>query len=320
MTDLIHLDAKPIPTAPAELQATDLVATFDQAAARFLATKRKRTRQTYATGLSLYRAVALEVGADPLRADALIIFNQAMQERRRDQGGDLANDTVRARLKAVQSFFSWAWAFNLTPVKPELVSKSLLNEMPPARKLSPRDVLTAEEARALLGAAQDAEARCLIRVMLDGGLRVSEALALRCGDVYTAAGRYYLLVQAGKGDKSRDVEITADLYRDLAELAARHGLDVKDSRTGEEALFEMSRPTAWRRVKDAADVAGIERNVTPHTLRHSHAHALAMQGWALELIGERLGHASFDTTKIYTRPAKMLMQMELPAMPWAEGD
>jgi integrase/recombinase XerD len=63
--------------------------------------------------------------------------------------------------------------------------------------------------------------------------------------------------------------------------------------------------------------AGIDKNVTPHTLRHTHAHHLRLMGYPLEAIGERLGHATLETTKLYTRPAELVQQIALPAMPWA---
>lgn len=316
MTELITRDAGALAIGGDLGAAFDA---FDAAAARFLATRKsQRTAGTYRPGLELYRAVALDAGADPLKADALILFNKAMEARRRDRGGDLANDTIRARLYAVQSFFSWSWAFDLTPVKPALVGE-ILNP-PPARKLSPRDILTPDEARRLIDAAGDLEARCLIRVMIDGGLRISEALALRLGDAYPASDRYYLHVASGKGDKERDPEIPADLYRDLVAYARSQGLDLRDPGLAEERLFSISRPTAWRRVKATAAAAGIAKRITPHALRHTHAHHLRLREWPLELIADRLGHSNLDTTKIYTRPAEMELQIALPAMPWAEGE
>lgn len=140
-----------------------------------------------------------------------------MQIRRRDKSGDLANDTIRAKLKAVQSLFSWCYTFNLSPLKPQQVSE--LITMPEAKKLSPRDILTTHEAKRLLNAAKSDLDRCLLRVMLDAGCRVSEALTLKVGDVYAASDRYYIHVAGGKGDKSRDIPISRDLYQELSDFA-----------------------------------------------------------------------------------------------------
>lgn len=312
MTDIVQQSA-------GELTRQDLESafnTFDHAAARFLATRKSDdTRDTYRRGLEAYRRHAAELGADPLRGDALIAYNVALERRRRDKGGDRANDTIRARLKAVQSFLSWCWAFNETPLKPETVSELLT--LPPAKKLSPRDILTADEARRLIDAADPGRDRCLIRVMLDGGLRVSEAVALTAGDVYSAADRYYLHVARGKGDKEREVEIPAELFRELVAYAGEIGLDPLDPRHAGAPLFDIHRATAWRVVTATAEQTRIRKNVTPHGLRHTHAHHLRLSGYPLEVIGRRLGHASIETTKQYTRPAEQEQQIQLPAMPWA---
>lgn len=282
------------------------LAAFDQALTRFLATRpSSATQQTYGRGLALYRQTALDSGFDPFKADCVILFNSQQQAQRRDTGGELANDTIRTRLKAVQSFLTWSWAFGLTGLKPEMVGELLT--LPPARKLSPRDILTPDEARRLLQAASGIE-RCLIRVMLDAGMRLAEALALRADDIYPARDRHYIHVQKGKGNKEREIPIQADLFQDLKGCGAGDG---------HRLLFGNYYPRkVQRRVEALASRAGIEKNITPHSLRHTLGNSLALLGYPLELIGELLGHASYDTTKIYTRPASILQQAKLPFLPW----
>lgn len=271
------------------------LAQFDALAGRFLATcKSERTRATYGRALSTYQRSAAGNGLDPLKADAVIAYSNELQQAR------LANDTKRIRLKAIQSFFAWCYAFGLSPLKPEQISR--LITMPPARKLSPRDILTEHEARTMLSTTAGRD-RALIRVMLDAGLRVSEAVALLADDVYPASDRFYIHVAHGKGDKSRDVEIPPDLYHELRAL-------------GDSRLFRMNRVTAWRIIERAA--AGLDKAISPHSLRHTHAHQLRLLGWPLEMIADRLGHSSLETTKVYTRPAELAQQIRLPLMPWGE--
>ena len=287
---------------------------FDQAVERFLMSRKTdNTRQAYGLAIKLYRDYVARLGLDPLRASALIAYNRYANERR----GELSNDTIRARLKAVQSLFSWLYRWGLSPLKPELIAKDIL-DMPPAKKLSPRDILTVDEARRLLAAAGKQRDRCLIQLMLDDGLRVSEALALTWDNIYSALDRYYVDVNAGKGDKPRMVETPAGLWTALvayrASLQARSRLEPwLDVRRP----FDIHRTTAWRIVDRAASAAGIEKTVTPHSLRHTHAHQLRMAGWPLEMIADRLGHKSLNTTKVYTRPAEMAAKIKLPAMPWS---
>jgi integrase/recombinase XerD len=287
---------------------------FDQAVERFLISRKTdNTRQAYGLALKLYRAYAARQELDPLRADALIAYNRFANERR----GELSNDTIRARLKAVQSLFSWLYRWGLSPLKPDLIAKDIL-DMPPAKKLSPRDILTIDEARRLLAAAEGQRDRCLIQLMLDDGLRVSEALALTWDNIYSALDRYYVDVIAGKGNKTRMVETPAGLWHAL--VAYR---DNMQARSQSEPWLDASRPfaihrtTAWRIVDRTAGAAGLEKTVTPHSLRHTHAHQLRMAGWPLEMIADRLGHKSLNTTQVYTRPAEMAAKIKLPAMPWS---
>ena len=184
--------------------------------------------------------------------------------------------------------------------------------VPPARKLSPRDILTTDEAGRLLAAAQPGRERLLLRVMLDAGLRVSEALALTAGDVYAANDRYYLAVAAGKGDKARDVEIPRDLFRALK----RHTAGMTDSSP---VLGKLDRIAAWRIVQRVAARAKLEKSISPHSLRHTHAHHMRLADMPLEVLSVRLGHASMETTRIYTHPAEMALAAQLPVMPWGRA-
>jgi len=79
--------------------------------------------------------------------------------------------------------------------------------------LTQKDILDRDEADDLLRAAwENPRDRCLILLMLQSGLRVSEVAALRCNDVYEAGGRYWVDVYRGKGDKNREVEIPESAF------------------------------------------------------------------------------------------------------------
>ena len=278
---------------------------------RFLATRKsERTRLTYARALELFVEQAQGAGLNSLSGDAIIAFSK--QQNDATDRGDISADSCRGRLKSVASFFSWLYKFDLSPLKPALVSTELM-DIPPARKLSPRDVLTPAEARDLIDAAILDRDRILIRILLDAGLRISEALGLRANDVYSDDENYYLHVENGKGNKSRDVTIGIDLYDDIISFVVENG-DEPGSRA---RIISMHPATAWRLVKRLAKVAGIDKDISPHSLRHTHANILARTGdYPIEIIAERLGHANLDTAKIYTRPAD-LARMVTPVMPWS---
>lgn len=284
---------------------------------RFIATRKSpRTQATYGHIFNDYAAHCQAAALDPLRGDAIIAYSQSLNADRRDKGGRLSNDTIRNRLKALASFFAWLHGYGLTALTPQMISDMIT--LPEARKLSPRDILTTDEAKSLLKGAKHNRNHCrdlcLIRLMLDGGLRVSEAAHVRAVDVYTADNRHYVHVAWGKGDKSRDIEIGGDLASDLWECGRLLGIDPHEHRR----LFPIDRSNIFRMIQRTAARAGIAKRISPHSLRHTHAHQLRLAGWPIELIAARLGHASIDTTKIYTRPAQLAAALELPAMPWGE--
>lgn len=286
------------------LTTTDPTDQWDMAAARFLATRKSdRTRLTYANALKLYRA-ALPADLSPISGDGLIAYSTHLESHR----GELAADTIRLRLKVVTSFFRWLYTFGLSPIKPELVSE--LIAMPEARLLSPRDLLSEDEAQRLLTAARFFPAdHCLITLMLGAGLRLSEALTLQASDVYQAGGRCFVRVASGKGGKSREVPITPATFETVSAYASlTHGTVV---------LFPHHYPRKVQRIiTKQARRAAIDKPITPHSLRHTYANKLAELGTPIELIGELLGHASLDTTKTYTRPGELLRRADLPALPW----
>lgn len=288
------------------IKADDLgqaLAQFDQAADRFIITRKStKTQKAYRYALQTYRNIAEQLEIDPLKADCIIAYNTSLQDR------ELANDTKRLRLKSVQSFFTWLYTFGLSSLKPELVSE--LMTMPEARQLSPRDLLSEDEAQRLLKASSVfPDDHCLITLMLNAGLRLSEVLALKSEDVYQVGQRCFVRVESGKGGKSREVPIKLATLETVQSYAT--GLD------SDRLLFADVYPRKVQRIiTKQARRAGIDKPITPHSLRHTYANKLAELGTPLELIGECLGHASYDVTKIYTRPGELLKRAELPALPW----
>ena len=145
--------------------------------------------------------------------------------------------------------------------------------------------------------------RAVFEMIYSCGLRVSELSGLDIGSVYTEEG---LVRVFGKGSKERLVPIG---QRALSYLQAylkdsRPLLARKDKRTN--ALFlnfrgeRLSRKGIWRNLKITADLVGIEKDFTVHTLRHSFATHLIQNGADLLAIQMLLGHASINTTEIYT--------------------
>jgi integrase/recombinase XerD len=140
----------------------------------------------------------------------------------------------------------------------------------------------------------------ILELMYSAGLRVSEVTDIRVDRVNLSAGHVRC---RGKGDKERIVPIgrvaTEKLLRYLEARAHAKGAACDTlflTRLGR----GFTRRGLWKLVKEFARGAGIEKNITPHTLRHSFATHLLEGGADLRAVQEMLGHADISTTQIYT--------------------
>jgi integrase/recombinase XerD len=167
-------------------------------------------------------------------------------------------------------------------------------------------VLSPDEVARLLDAAPNAKYKAALATAYGAGLRVSEVVALKVGDVDST--RMLLRVEQGKGRKDRHAMLSPQL---LALLRAwwreghRQGVMLPNGWLfpGRPPVNPMSTRQLTRVVHDAADAAGIRKRVSPHTLRHSFATHLLEQDVDIRVIQVLLGHAKLDTTALYTRVA-----------------
>ena len=169
-------------------------------------------------------------------------------------------------------------------------------------------VLHFDEIRAMLSSFDMSEPagrrnRAILEIMYACGLRVSELTSLRLGDLFLDEGFIRVI---GKGDKQRLIPIGSDaikftkLYistdRVLLNIQKGHDPFVFLNRRGK----ALSRVMVFYIVKEAAAKAGIQKKVSPHTLRHSFATHLVEGGANLKAVQDMLGHESITTTEIYT--------------------
>ncbi len=163
------------------------------------------------------------------------------------------------------------------------------------------DVLTRDEARALLATPNryyptGQRDLCMLKLMLNAGLRASEVLSLtwRDGDLHT--GR--LVIRRGKGDKDRQVWVNDEVLAQMRAWRERSPESrycfptLKGTRIYDAALREM--------VKRRGRKAGISKDVHPHMLRHTYATELYRETKDIRLVQKALGHANLSTTMIYT--------------------
>ncbi len=208
----------------------------------------------------------------------------------------------QARLvSALKTFFAYLLDEGIIQTDPT----ELLRAPKLGRKIP--EVLSHEEVRSLIGAIDlstdhGLRDRALLEVLYACGLRVSEATALRLSDLYLE--QEFLRV-TGKGNKERIVPIGPGAIRQL-EIYLRHVRNELPVIKDENVVFlnrrggGLSRVSVFTAVKKYAAEAGITKQVSPHTFRHSFATHLIEGGADLRAVQEMLGHESILTTEIYT--------------------
>ena len=202
------------------------------------------------------------------------------------------------RLSGIKSFYNF------------LLFRDKVSQLPtesvdtPQRERMLPDVLTVEEIDAMLATfdmttSKGCRDSAMVEVLYSCGLRVSELTSLRVGDLFFGEG-YIRIV--GKGDKQRLVPI-GSIARDKIQLYMESRTPASRS---EATLFlnnrgkPITRVMVFNIIKQAAQLAGIDKQISPHTLRHSYATHLLEGGANIRQVQELLGHESILTTEIYT--------------------
>src|SRR5271165_2156217 len=186
--------------------------------------------------------------------------------------------------------------FNVTLERPDLVR--LLVPVQQPRKAPV--VLSQEEVARLLEAAPGLKYKAALGIAYGAGLRVSEVANLKVSDIDSQ--RMTLRVEQGEGQRDRYVMLSPQLLELLRDWwrAARPQVWLFP---GQNPVNPMSARQLNRAVAAAANVAGISKRVSPHTLRHSFATHLLEQNVDIRVIQVLLGHAKLETTALYTRVA-----------------
>lgn len=162
-------------------------------------------------------------------------------------------------------------------------------------------VLSAEEVAALLARTRNLKHRALLMLLYSSGLRVSEVVRLRVEDL--DADRRLLRVRRGKGRKDRYTLLARRAVEAVSVYCRAYPIGPWLFPGGRQDRHLTTR-SVQRVVARSARAAGITKNVTPHTLRHSFATHLLEAGTNLRIIQELLGHQSSRTTEIYTHVAR----------------
>ena len=230
-----------------------------------------------------------QAGSEDLRAYQLLQRESRVQP-----------PTMNSTVAALRFFFT------TTCDRPEMARYLRLVKQP--QKLPV--VLTPEEVLLLLEAAPGPKYKAALAVAYGAGLRVSEVANLKVSDIDSK--RMVLRIEQGKGQKDRNGMLSPRLLEVLKEWWLA-GQPTTWLFPGRDPLLPITTRQLYRVVRETAEAVGIQKRVSPHTLRHSFATHLLEQGVDIRLIQVALGHSKLDTTARYAHVAsKVLRDMMSP--------
>jgi integrase/recombinase XerD len=205
-------------------------------------------------------------------------------------------------ISGLRSFYAYCYMEQIVTVNP-----TALLETPKQKRILP-DTLSFEEiehiiAQIDLSKPEGGRNKAILETLYSCGLRVSELVNLRISCLHMEIGFVRVI---GKGDKERLVPIGSDAikYINIYRNDVRVHINIKSGQ--EDFLFlnrrgsQLTRVMIFIMLKELAKKAGIEKNISPHTFRHSFATHLVEGGADLRAVQEMLGHESITTTEIYT--------------------
>ncbi|MCG8315863.1 MAG: site-specific tyrosine recombinase XerD [Pseudomonadales bacterium] len=226
----------------------------------------------------------------------------------RQQQGFNRRSTARS-LSALRGFYRFMVRTNQMETDPTANVEQVKLGKPLPKSLSEAEVeslLLAPEMSEPIGLRDKA----MLELLYGCGLRVSELVGLETHQMNTRQGVIRLI---GKGQKERLVPMGEEaLVWVLRYIKEARTLLLKEPDS--QILFPstrgtfMTRQTFWHRIKHYVQVAGIEKSVSPHTLRHAFATHLLNHGADLRVVQLLLGHSDLSTTQIYTHIAKQRLQ------------
>lgn len=260
------------------------------------------TVASYCSDIQKFLAVS-EVDADKVQPDDILKFLSTSKK---------VSERSQSRfLSALRSFYDW------------MQIEGYMSENPCDRVDMPKlgvylpSVLSVQEVEAVINSIDRSDwiglrDKAILEVLYGCGLRVSEAVGLRISGLYLDEGFIRII---GKGNKERLIPLG-----DMACNAVRAYLDVRPQPAdpqSDDLLFlnrfgkSFSRVSMFKLIKKQALIAGVSKEISPHTFRHSFATHLVENGADLRVVQEMLGHESITTTEIYTHIETQTWQKDI---------
>jgi integrase/recombinase XerD len=205
-------------------------------------------------------------------------------------------------ISGLRSFYKYCLLEQITTTDP-----TVLLEAPKLKRALP-DVLSFEEieniiAQIDLSKAEGGRNKAMLETLYSCGLRVTELVDLKLSGLYLDVGFIRVI---GKGNKERLVPIGSDAIKFIKIYKNDIRVHVAVKKDNEDILFlnrrgsKLTRVMVFLIIKELVKKAGITKNISPHTFRHSFATHLVEGGADLRAVQEMLGHESITTTEIYT--------------------
>jgi len=260
----------------------------------------KNTIESYSRDLARYFDFLEKNSLLPLKASQIDIMDYVSS-----LAGSLSSRSIARNLSSLKVFYR----FLVSDGKIETNPARLISNPKLPRRLP--GVLSGEEVERLL-AAPDAQTsrglrdRAMLELLYASGLRVSELVGLRIASINLEAGWVRTL---GKGSKERMVPIGSKAQQCIKEYLAYSRPNLLKKRSSSYLFVTsrakpMSRQAFWKIIKRFSRLAGIRKEISPHSLRHSFASHLLEHGADLRSVQIMLGHADISTTQIYAHVAR----------------
>lgn len=240
-------------------------------------------------------------GAILLRADRVLLLEWLADLMQKG----LSARSVARKMSALRGFYRWALRENLISEDPTLLISRPKIGRPLPKSLTEADVdalLAAADTDSVLGLRD----RAMLEVLYASGLRVSELVGLTLSQLNLRQG---LVRVVGKGNKERLVPLGEEA-QDWVSRYLQHSRPALLAGASDDIVFPsqrgqpMTRQTFWHRIKQLAIIAGVQKPLSPHTLRHAFATHLLNHGADLRVVQLLLGHSDLSTTQIYTHVAR----------------
>jgi integrase/recombinase XerD len=209
--------------------------------------------------------------------------------------------TIARKIAALKTLFHWLHQQGVIGEDPSLRLKSPRVEKRAPRVLSADEIGRLFEAAAAAAQPRSTRDRALLEVIYSTGMRVSEAINLRLADLSLETNEVRCV---GRGNRQRMAPLLPRTVAALRDYLAQArtilaGNDATDYVFLNPQGAKLTRQAVWLMTRQYAKAAGIDGEVTPHTLRHSRAAHMLNSGEDVRRVQEWLGHANLATTQMY---------------------